>query len=56
MTISNESEDDIDIAEPFEGHDDGEDVFMPTYYDALNEDLKTTTLKKSFSNANEQAP
>ncbi|KAF3439200.1 hypothetical protein FNV43_RR17475 [Rhamnella rubrinervis] len=51
-----ESEDDSDIAEPSEGHDDGEDVFMPTYSDALNEELKTTTLKKSFVRANEQAP
>ncbi|KAF3433371.1 hypothetical protein FNV43_RR24473 [Rhamnella rubrinervis] len=48
LIMLDEFEDDIDIAEPSESHDNGENVFTPTYSDALNEELKTTTLKKSF--------
>ncbi|KAH7520445.1 hypothetical protein FEM48_Zijuj08G0144700 [Ziziphus jujuba var. spinosa] len=51
-----ESEDGSDIAEPSEVNGDGEDVFMHSYSDALNEELKSTTLEKSFIRANEQAP
>ncbi|KAL5556564.1 hypothetical protein UlMin_038800 [Ulmus minor] len=49
-----ESEDDSDILEPSEGNEDEEDTFMRSYSDALNEELKTSTLKKSFVRANEQ--
>lgn len=36
--------------------EEGEDTFMHSYSDALNEELKATTLKKSFVRADEQAP
>ncbi|KAI9165793.1 hypothetical protein LWI28_020574 [Acer negundo] len=46
-----ESEDGSDIV----GEDDGEDTFMHSYADALNNELKNTTLKKSFVLANEES-
>ncbi|KAL6225073.1 hypothetical protein ACLB2K_003925 [Fragaria x ananassa] len=51
-----DSEDGIDGAELSEDIEDGEDTFMHSYSDALNEELKSTTLQKSFVCANEQAP
>lgn len=36
--------------------EDGEDTFMHSYSDALNKELKSTTLEKSFVRADEQAP
>ncbi|XP_065875072.1 protein ecdysoneless homolog [Euphorbia lathyris] len=50
-----ESEDGGDIMEPFEENEEGEETFMHTYSNALNEELKNTTLQKSFVRANEQA-
>lgn len=49
-----ESEDDSNVAEPSGDKDEGEDIFMQSYSDALNEELKSSTLKKSFVRANEQ--
>ncbi|KAK0603902.1 hypothetical protein LWI29_009917 [Acer saccharum] len=46
-----ESEDGSDIV----GENDGEDTFMHSYADALNNELKNTTLKKSFVRANEES-
>ncbi|XVF15299.1 hypothetical protein REPUB_Repub09cG0139100 [Reevesia pubescens] len=47
-----ESEDGSDLSD----HDeDGEDTFMDSYSDAINAELKNTTLKKSFIHANEQS-
>ncbi|XP_050367338.1 protein ecdysoneless homolog [Argentina anserina] len=51
-----DSEDENDSAELLEDMEDGEDTFMHSYTDALNEELKSTTLEKSFVRANEQAP
>ncbi|XP_077234122.1 suppressor-like protein [Tasmannia lanceolata] len=48
-----ESEDGSDPADP--NDEDMGDTFMHSYSDALNEELKTTTLKKSFIRANEQS-
>ncbi|EEF28427.1 SGT1 protein, putative [Ricinus communis] len=48
-----ESEDGSDIMEPSEDNEDREDTFMHTYLDALNDELKNTTLKKSFVHAND---
>lgn len=48
-----ESEDD-DIMEASEDNVDGEDAFINTYSDALNEELKNTTLKKSFVRKDDQ--
>ncbi|KAI3898917.1 hypothetical protein MKW92_049373 [Papaver armeniacum] len=45
-----ESDDGSDLSEG----DDTENTFMGTYSDALNEELKSTTLKKSFVRANAQ--
>ncbi|RZC62669.1 hypothetical protein C5167_024427 [Papaver somniferum] len=45
-----ESEDESDLSEG----DDAGNTFMGTYSDALNEELKSTTLKKSFVRANAQ--
>ncbi|KAG6702684.1 hypothetical protein I3842_07G047700 [Carya illinoinensis] len=50
-----DSEDESDIAEPSEDNKDGEDTFMHSYSDVMNEELKATTLEKSFVRANEQA-
>lgn len=48
---------DIDLDESEdESDDDGEDTFMHSYSDAMTEELKTSTLAKSFVRANEQAP
>jgi hypothetical protein len=47
LFFSDESEDESDIMEASEDNVDGEDTFMNTYSDALNEELKNTTLKKS---------
>ncbi|XP_062100434.1 protein ecdysoneless homolog [Humulus lupulus] len=49
-----ESEDESDEAEPSEGNEDGEDTFMHSYSDVLNEELKSSTLEKSFVRAKEQ--
>ncbi|KAH1161258.1 hypothetical protein GLYMA_01G022800v4 [Glycine max] len=48
--------DESDIAELDEDTEDGEEIFMRSYSDAMNEELKTTTLQKSFVRANEQIP
>ncbi|KAL5753322.1 hypothetical protein ACOSQ2_023829 [Xanthoceras sorbifolium] len=48
-----ESEDGSDIVE--EDNDDGEDTFMHSYSDALNNELKNTTINKSFVQANEES-
>ncbi|GLT33673.1 hypothetical protein SLA2020_082380 [Shorea laevis] len=45
-------EDEGDISD----HDeDGEDTFMPSYSDAMNEELKNTSLRKSFITATEHS-
>lgn len=49
-----DSEDDNDFEEPSKGNDEGEDTFMRSYSDILNEELNTTTLGKSFVRAKEQ--
>ncbi|KAF9680335.1 hypothetical protein SADUNF_Sadunf06G0110600 [Salix dunnii] len=51
-----ESEDESDNMEASENNVDGEDTFMNTYSDALNEELKNTTLKKSFVRTDDQLP
>ncbi|KAJ6407355.1 hypothetical protein OIU84_010794 [Salix udensis] len=51
-----ESEDESDIMEASENNVDGEDTFLNTYSDALNEELKNTTLKKSFVRTDDQLP
>ena len=56
LIFTDDSEDGIDGAELSEDIEDGEDTFMHSYSDALNEELKSTTLQKSFVCANEQAP
>ncbi|KAK6923274.1 Ecd family [Dillenia turbinata] len=50
-----ESEDGSEFAEACEDNEDGEDAFMGSYSDALNKELKLTTLKKSFVRANDQS-
>ncbi|KDP29770.1 hypothetical protein JCGZ_18705 [Jatropha curcas] len=50
-----ESEDGSDNMEPYVENDDGEDTFMHTYTDAMNEELKNTTLEKSFIRANDHS-
>lgn len=55
MIIADESEDGSDVAEPSGDKDEGEDIFMQSYSDILNEELKSSTLKKSFVRANEQS-
>ncbi|XWS45022.1 hypothetical protein CRYUN_Cryun15aG0100300 [Craigia yunnanensis] len=47
-----ESEDESDISDH---NEDGEDSFVHSYSDAMNAELKNTTLKKSFIHANEQS-
>jgi hypothetical protein len=54
LFFSDESEDESDIMEASEDNVDGEDTFMNTYSDALNEELKNTTLKKSFVRTDDQ--
>ncbi|KAK6923840.1 Ecd family [Dillenia turbinata] len=49
-----ESEDGSKFAEACEDIEDGEDAFKNSYSDALNKELKPTTLKKSFVRANDQ--
>ncbi|GAV61633.1 SGT1 domain-containing protein [Cephalotus follicularis] len=49
-----ESEDGSEIGDPSANKEDGEDTFMGSYSDALNEELKNTTLKKSFIRADEE--
>ncbi|KAM7515792.1 hypothetical protein LguiA_005375 [Lonicera macranthoides] len=51
-----ESEGDSDIDKPVEAKEEGGEVFMLSYSDALSKELKTTTLNKSFVRANEQPP
>lgn len=48
--------DESDIAELDEDNEDQENTFMRSYSDAMNEELKATTLQKSFIRANEQIP
>ncbi|KAF8377392.1 hypothetical protein HHK36_030769 [Tetracentron sinense] len=48
-----ESEDGSDLAEPSGDNEDRADTFMHSYSDALNDELKTTTLQKSFICSNE---
>ncbi|TYH79125.1 hypothetical protein ES332_D03G040100v1 [Gossypium tomentosum] len=45
-----ESENGSDMSD----HEDGEDSFMHSYSDVMSNELKSTTLKKSFVHANEQ--
>lgn len=47
-----ESEDDSDIALPCDANDEGGAAFMHSYSDALNEELKGTTLSNTFVRAN----
>ncbi|ESR39500.1 protein ecdysoneless-like [Citrus sinensis] len=47
-----EFKDGSDVAE--EDNNDGEDTFMSSYSDALNSELRNTSLKKSFIHANEE--
>ncbi|KAK9231472.1 hypothetical protein WN943_021707 [Citrus x changshan-huyou] len=49
---ADEFEDGSDVAE--EDNNDGEDTFMSSYSDALNSELRNTSLKKSFIHANEE--
>lgn len=48
--------DESDGVESAEDNDDEEDAFVQSYSDAMNEQLKATTLQKSFVRANEQIP
>ena len=50
-----ESENESDVEEPSEAIDGKKDTFMHSYSDALDEELKTTTIGKSFVRAKEQA-
>lgn len=50
MKATDESEDGSDMSD----HEDGEDSFMHSYSDVMNNELKNTTLKNSFVHANEQ--
>ncbi|KAM1116181.1 hypothetical protein TB2_006611 [Malus domestica] len=50
------SSSEMDFDESEDESEDGEDTFMHSYSDALNDELKSTTLKKSFVRADEQAP
>lgn len=50
-----DSEDESDLGDTSEDNDDAEDVFMHSYSDVMNEELKNTTLKKSFLRASEQS-
>ncbi|PQM36157.1 protein ecdysoneless homolog [Prunus yedoensis var. nudiflora] len=54
--IEEGSSSDLDFDESEDESEEGEDTFMHSYSDALNEELKATTLKKSFVRADEQAP
>ena len=56
IIFADEFEDESDTAEPSEDKEDREDSFLHSYSDAMNEELKTTSLTKSFVRANEQAP
>ncbi|CAN4126782.1 unnamed protein product [Withania somnifera] len=47
-----ESEDESDIAEPSDDNDEGGAAFLHSYSDALNEELKGTTLSNTFVRAN----
>lgn len=49
---ADESDDESVISED---NEDTGDTFMQSYSDALNEELKATTLKKTFVRANEQS-
>lgn len=51
---ADDSEDDSDIAEPSEDKEEGGDAFMQSYSDALNTELKQTTVGRSFIRANEE--
>lgn len=52
MKLTDDFEDEGDISD----HDeDGEDTFMPSYSDAMNEELKNTSLRKSFISATEHS-
>lgn len=52
MKSADESEDGSDISDHNEY---GEDSFMDSYSDAMNAQLKNSSLKKSFIHANEQS-
>ncbi|XP_038997489.1 protein ecdysoneless homolog isoform X2 [Hibiscus syriacus] len=57
--VDEEGTSDMDFDESEDGSDmsdreDGEDSFMHSYSDVMNDELKSTTLKKSFVHANEQ--
>jgi len=56
ILTDDESEDESDTAEPSEDNEDRDDSFLRSYSDAMNEELKTTSLTKSFVRANEQSP
>lgn len=45
--------DDSDVGEVSDDHEDEQTAFMSSYSDALSEELKSTTLDKSFVRANE---
>lgn len=53
MKFTDESQDGSDMAD--EDNDGAEDSFMHSYSDAMNNELKKTTLKKSFIHANEES-
>lgn len=55
MISADDSEDESDLGDTSEDNDDAEDVFMHSYSDVMNEELKNTTLKKSFLRASEQS-
>ncbi|KAF1861966.1 hypothetical protein Lal_00026464 [Lupinus albus] len=48
--------DESDMAESAEDNEGGEETFMQTYSDAMHEELKASSLKKSFVRAKEQIP
>lgn len=51
--VVDDSEDGSDIAEA--DNDDGEDTFMESYSDVLNNELKSTTINKSFVQAKDES-
>ncbi|KAK7252440.1 hypothetical protein RIF29_36375 [Crotalaria pallida] len=48
--------DESDMDESAEDDEDGENTFMQTYSDAMNEELKASTIQKNFVRAKEQIP
>ena len=51
--MSADDSEDGDIGEVSDDHEEEQTAFMSSYSDALSEELKTTTLDKSFVRANE---